>query len=108
MLFRSLALAIGLAACINAGLLYRGLRRHAIYTPQPGWPSFYAKLLLGMTAMGAVLWFGMGEASAWLRYGMTERLLRLSALVAFGAGAYFATLWALGFRLRDFKRRAAI
>ena len=31
-----LALAIGLGACLNAALLYRGLRKHGIYTPQPG------------------------------------------------------------------------
>ncbi|MGE0876902.1 MAG: murein biosynthesis integral membrane protein MurJ, partial [Burkholderiales bacterium] len=29
-----LALAIGLGACLNAGLLYRYLRKHAIYAPQ--------------------------------------------------------------------------
>ena len=28
-------------------------------------------------------------------------------LVPLGAGSYFATLWLLGFRLRDFKHRAA-
>jgi peptidoglycan biosynthesis protein MviN/MurJ (putative lipid II flippase) len=37
----------------------------------------------------------------------TERLLRLSLVVGFGAGVYFATLWVAGFRLRDFKRSAA-
>src|SRR5688572_31900719 len=30
-----LALAIGLGACLNAGLLYRTLRRHGIFEPQP-------------------------------------------------------------------------
>ena len=36
-----------------------------------------------------------------------ERMARLSMLVGLGAGVYFATLWTLGFRLGDFKRRAA-
>jgi len=102
-----LALSIGLAACLNAALLYRGLRRHGIYTPQPGWPIFYAKLLAAMLVMGITLWFASGEAADWLRWGLTERLLRLSGLVSLGAAAYFATLWISGFRLRDFKRRAA-
>src|SRR6185295_3597242 len=31
-----LALSIGLAACLNAALLYRKLREHDIYTPEPG------------------------------------------------------------------------
>jgi putative peptidoglycan lipid II flippase len=102
-----LALSIGLAACLNAGLLYRGLRRHDIYTPQPGWPLFYAKLAVAMLAMGIALWFATGNATDWLHWGLPERLLRLSALVSLGATIYFATLWLTGFRLRDFKRRAA-
>jgi len=34
-------------------------------------------------------------------------VLRLSGLVTLGGIVYFATLWALGFRLQDFKRRSA-
>ncbi len=102
-----LALAIGLAACLNATLLYRGLRRDNIYTPQAGWPAFYAKLGIALAVMGSALWFGAGDVTAWLGFGTTERVLRLSALVIFGAATYFATLWILGFRLGDFKRRGA-
>ncbi|MBW7901467.1 MAG: murein biosynthesis integral membrane protein MurJ [Rhodocyclaceae bacterium] len=102
-----LALAIGLAACLNAALLYRGLRRDGAYTPQPGWPAFYAKLALALAVMGGLLWVGVGAEANWLRFSAAERVLRVGALVVFGAGAYFATLWALGFRLRDFRRRAA-
>jgi putative peptidoglycan lipid II flippase len=102
-----LALSIGLAACLNAALLYRGLRRHNIYTPQPGWPVFYGKLAIAMLAMGITLWFATGDAADWLRWGLLERLLRLAIIVGIGAAVYFATLWITGFRLRDFKRRAA-
>lgn len=102
-----LALSIGLAACMNAGLLFRGLRRHGIYTPQPGWPKFYAKLALAMLTMGATLWFAAGDAESWLQGSLGQRLLRLAVVVALGAGAYFVTLWLTGFRLRDFTRRAA-
>ena len=102
-----LALSIGLAACLNAGLLFRGLRRQGIYTPQPGWPKFYAKLLLAMLAMGATLWFAAGDAASWLEGSLTQRLLRLAVVVILGASAYFITLWLAGFRLRDFTRRAA-
>ena len=102
-----LALAIGLAACINALLLYRGLRQHGIYTPQAGWPAFYVKLAIALVVMGCALWFGTGSYELWLRAGTLERVLLLFALVAFGAVTYFATLWILGFRLSDFKRRGA-
>ena len=102
-----LALSIGLAACLNAGLLYRGLRSHGIYTPQPGWPKFYAKLLAAMTTMGTALWFAVGDTADWLHGTLSERLLRLAVVVSIGAAVYFATLWVTGFRLQDFKRRAA-
>ena len=102
-----LALSIGLAACLNAVLLYRGLRRHDIFTPQPGWPAFLLKLVLAIAAMGAGLWFAAGADATWLTGGTLQRVLHLSALVALGVVIYFATLWLLGFRLRDFKRRAA-
>ncbi len=103
----ALALSIGLAACLNAGLLYRGLRRHGIYTPQPGWLPFTVKLLIALLAMGGILWWTTGDAADWLRWSLGERLLRLAAIVAIGASVYFAALGLAGFRLRDFKRRAA-
>lgn len=102
-----LALSIGLAASLNAALLYRGLRRLGIYTPQPGWWLFYGKLALALAAMAAALCLAGGEDSDWLRWPMIERLWRLSALIVSGVVVYFATLWAVGFRLRDFKRQAA-
>ncbi len=102
-----LALSIGLAACLNAALLYRGLRRHDVYHPQPGWAGFSLKLLVALAVMGGALWFASGSDAAWLTYPLPERLLRLGMLVGVGGGAYFATLWVLGFRPGDFKRRAA-
>ena len=102
-----LALSIGLAACINAALLYTGLRRHGIFTPQAGWPPFLGKLGIALAALGGVLWFGVGEEGAWLLYSSSERLWRLTLVVGLGVGSYFATLALLGFRMKDFKRRAA-
>ncbi len=102
-----LALSIGLAACLNAFMLYRGLRRDEIYLPQPGWPAFVGKLALAMLVMGIVLWLGMGLEKHWLQGTLLSRTMHLSWLVPAGAAAYFATLWILGFRLRDFKRTAA-
>ena len=102
-----LALSIGLAACLNAGLLYRGLRRADIYQPQAGWPVFILKLVVAMLVMGCALFFAMGPAEKWLTMTLTARILQLGLLVALGAAAYFATLWLLGFRLRDFSRRAS-
>src|SRR5881296_502382 len=48
-----LALAIALGACLNAALLYRKLRQHGIYRPQPGWGMFALKVAgaLGVMAL---------------------------------------------------------
>ncbi|MBM7063093.1 murein biosynthesis integral membrane protein MurJ [Pseudomonas sp. UL073] len=101
-----LALAISLGACVNAALLYWQLRRRQMYQPQPGWAKFLGKLLFAVLVMCGVLWGLMQWMPAWAEGGMAARLLRLAALVGAGVLAYFASLAALGFRLRDFSRKA--
>lgn len=100
-----LALSIGLASCLNAALLYRGLRRRGDYQPQPGWRGFTLRLAAALAVLAAVLWFGMGEQSTWLAAGALERATRLTAVVLAGISAYFGTLWLLGFRLADFRQQ---
>jgi len=102
-----LALAIGLGGCLNAALLYRGLRRAGIYSPEPGWGKFMLKLGVSIAAMGVLLWAMVGTTDWWLHASLVARVARLSAIVVLGASGYFAALWLLGFRLGDFTRRAA-
>jgi putative peptidoglycan lipid II flippase len=102
-----LALSIGVGACVNAAFLYAGLRRRHIYVPGPGWGKFFLKLLVAVTVMGAVSWYGQAQFD-WIALRATP-LLRagaLAAIIAAAAVAYFAVLMLLGFRPRDFKRRA--
>lgn len=101
-----LALAIGLGACLNAGLLYWQLRKGDYFQPQPGWGAFLCKLLLAVAVMGAMLVLVMHFMPAWSEGNMLLRLLRLGGLVLVGLASYFAMLLLLGFRLRDFARRA--
>jgi putative peptidoglycan lipid II flippase len=86
--------------------LYRGLRRQGIFTPQPGWRVFFLRLAAALAVLGVALRLGGGDPAQWLEWSLGERLPRLSLLVGGGAGVYFATLWAVGFRLGDFRRRA--
>jgi len=102
-----LALSIGLASCLNAALLFRGLRQNGDFQPRSGWAAFTGKLLVALIALGLTLWFGMGKEADWLSASAMARVLHLSAIVGAGMTAYFATLWLLGFRLKDFKRRSA-
>jgi putative peptidoglycan lipid II flippase len=102
-----LALSIGVGACLNAALLYSGLRKRGIYVPQPGWVAFFVKLVVAVSVMGAVAWFSQIQFD-WIAL-RAHPLLRggvLLGIIALCAICYFGVLGALGFRPRDFKRRA--
>jgi len=101
-----LALSIGLGACLNSAILFHYLRKHGIYQPEPGWAKFFAKITIAMLALTLTLWFGMGNEQSWLTGSGWSRILRLSVLVAEGVVVYFAVLGVLGFRPRDFSKRA--
>ncbi len=100
-----LALSIGLGACLNAGLLYRALRRTGVFAPQPGWGSFAARVALAVALMAALLYAAMGPADWWLQAPWQHKVPKIAALVLGGALAYGLALLALGFRVRDFVRR---
>jgi putative peptidoglycan lipid II flippase len=102
-----LALSIGLGACINASFLYAGLRRRGIYTPHPGWGAFFIKVVIAVAVLGAVSWVCQAQFDwAALRAHPVLRLVFLLGIIALSAVAYFGVLYALGFRPRDFMRRA--
>lgn len=100
-----LSLSIGLAACLNAGLLYWQLRKRKIFIPRPGWRVFLLRLAAAVMVMALVLLGMMQVMPEWSQGSMVWRLMRLLAVVVAGIAAYFATLTALGFRIKDFARR---
>jgi putative peptidoglycan lipid II flippase len=100
-----LALAVGLGACINAGLLYYNLRTQNIYQPQPGWLLFLIKIGVALIFMCVALWLTMGSNATWLTDSAFDRISRLTWVIIAGATSYFAALWMLGFRLKDFSRQ---
>ncbi len=100
-----LALAIALAAWVNAGLLYWKLRQHRIFTPLAGWPLFLLKVVLALVAMAAVLFWLAADSDFWLQSAAWPRIERLALVVIAGATSYFAVLWLSGFRLADFSKR---
>ena len=101
-----LALSIGLGACMNSAMLFYFLRKRDIYQPEPGWAKFFVKITLAVCALGIVLWFGMGTTDSWLNSGGWARIGRLALLVVGGIAVYFTSLAVLGFRPRDFSKRA--
>ncbi|MEJ7807412.1 MAG: lipid II flippase MurJ, partial [Telluria sp.] len=102
-----LALSMGIGACINAACLFGLLYKRKVFVPQAGWLWFFTRLLIAVGTMGALCWYAASQfvwasdgphLSGLLRIGM------LMAIVVTGALTYFAVLFALGFRVGDFKR----
>lgn len=102
-----LALAISLAALLNAGLLYRGLRREAIYDPQAGWGMLMLRVFLASAVMAGVLWWGVAAADVWLKAGVGWRASQLALWVLAGILVYGVALISLGIRPRTLIMKTA-
>lgn len=96
-----LALSIGLAACLNAALLYWRLRKQVRLQLQPAWGKFLLRLFVAVIAMVLVLLSLLGIMPAWHVGGMVSRLSRLVLVCLLGGGSYLTALMLCGFKLRD-------
>jgi putative peptidoglycan lipid II flippase len=102
-----LALASSAAAYINAGLLYRGLRRQGTYAPEPGWARVGFAVLAGCVAMVAAIWWQHGDLQQWADAAAPERAFRLSSLILFGVVVYGVTILAGGLRRHHLEKGAS-
>jgi putative peptidoglycan lipid II flippase len=100
-----LAAAISAGATFNAAWLWWLMRRGGHWQPEPGWGAFLLKVAVALYMMGGLIWYGMGSEQSWFGLGVPARALKLGALVLGAMAAYFATLWMLGFRLRQYSRQ---
>jgi putative peptidoglycan lipid II flippase len=103
-----LALSVGLSACLNAAMLYRGLRKRGIYQPQGKWWPFFIKLAIALILMGLVSYFSVAHFD-WIAM-QAHRGIRAATLVGIillCMLTYFSTLFALGFRIKDFRKTGA-
>lgn len=100
-----LALAISLAALVNAGLLFRGLRSRSVYRAGPGWPMFLARVILATGTMSAVILWGTYGLDTWLSAAPLVRGARLAFWILAGAMVYGAVLFLLGTRPSHLKLR---
>jgi putative peptidoglycan lipid II flippase len=101
----TLAATNGVGAIYNAYMLYRGLRRDRILTPSPGWVRLFGRIVAANLAMAVVLWWFGGDLTVWIEAGALERALRCALCIGAGGATYFAILFALGARRRDFVLR---
>lgn len=94
-----LALATSVAAWLNAGLLWRGLRRQQVYQFQPGWWAYSGRLLAATAGMAAVvLWLSPATAT-WLAWSVHQRVGHMALACAAGGLVYLLLHALLGTRL---------
>jgi putative peptidoglycan lipid II flippase len=99
-----LALATALSAWLNAGLLYRGLRKQGVYQPLAGWGLYIARLLIANVAMGLLLWGSFYIVPDWSVLDMWQRVMMMAACCATGLMVYLSVLLASGLRLRHVRQ----
>lgn len=101
----ALALAISIAALINAWLLYRGLRRDGIIHHSTGWRSLLLKFLVANTGMVICLVLLARPLKWWLELDGFSRVVSVLLDVAAGAAVYFVVLFVLGIRTTTLRLR---
>ena len=93
-----LALAISIAAVVNAWLLYRGLRRDGVIRHSPDWLPLLVRFLIANVAMGVCLVLMSRPIDWWLASGVGSRSLWLGFSIVTAALVYFAALLLSGLR----------
>lgn len=101
-----LALATSLAAYLNAGLLFFGLRREGVFDFQPGWLLFVVRLVCANAVMCVFLVFIAGDWREWLEWDIWQRIRQMTLLCVGGMTLYLLTLLVSGMRPADFRRQA--
>jgi putative peptidoglycan lipid II flippase len=100
-----LAVATSISAFLNAGLLYRGLRREGVLTPSPGWGRFILRIIIACGVMAMLLNNFVPAAVLWLEAGFWTTCYWLLAAVFGGAAAYVGVLLATGMRPAELRLR---
>lgn len=99
-----LALATSLSAFINAGLLFLGLKKAGVYSPETGWVKLLLQSGLAVSAMGVLIYTVSGELSFWTNASASQRIVQLSWIIPVGAISYFSVLWITGVRFSQLRR----
>ncbi len=93
-----LALAVSIAAWVNATLLYIMLIVRGIYKPQAGWLWFLGRVAIAVFTMSLVLVSLNKPAEIWHAWPLASKVGHLMVLVGAGVISYFSVLLVLGIR----------
>ena len=100
-----LALAIGLAACINAGLLFYFLKKEKIFILNKGWIGFLIKIIISLSLMAISLFFLRGSIDQWVDYSFLQRVANLLLIISLSGAIYFVSLKFLGLEFSSFIKK---
>tara|TARA_B100000035_G_scaffold61092_1_gene49265 strand:+ start:230 stop:1768 length:1539 start_codon:yes stop_codon:yes gene_type:complete len=100
-----LALAIGIAACINAGLLFYFLKKEKVFKLNEDWGKFLMKIMTALILMIICLLFLRGTLAEWVDYSFLKRAANLLFIIFLSGGVYFISLRLLGLDFKSFFRK---
>lgn len=102
--FPGLAIATSIAAWVNAGLLFFGLKSRGWYVPGPRLAGRLISVTLASAAMGAVLWYILQVPEQFVALVPYGKFMETIAFIACGGLAYaFAALLFGAIRLSDLR-----
>ena len=103
-----LALAVSIAAWVNAALLFSVLLTRGIYRPQSGWLWFLIRVAVSVACMSVVLIYLNELPNVWHQWALSSRVAQLCLLVFAGGLSYFACLYLLGIRPQQLLLRPSV
>jgi putative peptidoglycan lipid II flippase len=101
-----LALASSVAAYLNAMLLYRGLKKRGVYSPERGWLRVWIAVSMACAAMAALLFFMTHDIAGWHQATAAVRVKNLTLSIAFGVIIYIFVGMVAGLKAHDLLRGA--
>lgn len=99
-----LALASAVAAYLNAGLLYRGLRKQQVYVPDRGWVRVWLAVVLACVVMGGLLLFMTQDIESWFQASAILRVKKLALAILFGVIVFVFVGMLTGLKKHDLLR----
>jgi putative peptidoglycan lipid II flippase len=101
-----LALAISIAAILNAWLLHRGLLADKVIEHSPGWAIFLLRVTVSVAAMVVCLEFLNRPLDWWLPASAADRSAWLGVVITAAAVTYFLVLLMVGIRPSQLRHRS--
>lgn len=103
-----LALATSMSSFLNAGLLYRALRRDGAIQHSPGWGKFLLRIVIAIAVMAMMLSYFVPAPARWLEADVWTAVAWLLTAIAGGALVYAAVLFATGMRFSTLRLNRAV